>query len=77
MFECMYVCINSEREREREREREMCFECGVIAGATVEVAYVSGPLDARGGGGVGGCVCHRPFFSDHRPVFGFFLPVMR
>ena len=59
--------------RERERERDV-FECGVVAGFTEEVAYVSGPLDARGGAGV--CV-PQAFFLDHRPVFCFFLPVMR
>ena len=49
-----------------------------LAGATEEVAYVSGPLDARGGVGVGVGVCvPQAFFLDHRPVFCFFLPVMR
>ena len=55
-----------------ERERERCLK-EAVAGATKEVAYVSGPLDARGGVcvyvGVG---CHRPFFLSTGQFFAFF-----
>ncbi len=61
-LEGRWMGMNLKRDEEGGRERERCLNV-VIAGATEEVAYVSGPLDARGG--VYGCVCvgcHRPFF---------------
>ena len=46
------------------------FECGVVAGFTEEVAYVSGPLDARGGAGV--CVPQAFFFGPQASFLLFF-----
>jgi hypothetical protein len=47
-LEGRWMGMNLKRDEEGGRERERCLNV-VIAGATEEVAYVSGPLDARGG----------------------------
>ena len=68
-LEGRWMGMNKKRDEEGGRKRDRWLNV-VIAGATKEVAYVSGFLDARGGV----CVCGVPqaFFLDHRPVSCFF-----
>ena len=64
-LEGRWMGMNKKRDEEGGRERERWLNV-VIAGFTKEVAYVSGPLDARGGACVWGAT---GLFLGHMPVF--------